>query len=328
LESTENIIGLTVNELRVELCIKRFLRFTYSARRGPDTEEVKNQNKNKENEMNRKRVFTTLITMMIGAFCMAYGTLPQGNVRKYKAGRYPKGKKARMYETQSANPRTGSTTDKPAQKQGPTVDDKTSHVSTSTKDRVVQPQTPKVEDKPSFTAELKQKAESGDVTAQLNLALCYDSGSGIEKNPVEAHKWFLKAAEQGNGRAMNAVGTDYANGIGGVEKDLTEAVKWYRKSVEQGNDRGQNSLGWCYECGKGVEKDLTEAVKWYRKSTEQGNAFAQCNLGRCYEYGKGVEKDLTEAVKWYRKSAEQGNAFAQCNLGTRYKNGEDRKSVV
>ena len=174
------------------------------------------------------------------------------------------------------------------------------------------------EDKPLYTAELKQKAESGDVAAQLNLALCYDTGSGINKNPVEAHKWFLKAAEQGNGRAMNAVGNYYANGVGGVEKNLTEAVKWYRKSVERGNDRGQCSLGWCYENGYGVEKDLAEAVKWYRKSAEQGNAVAQRNLGGCYYFGKGVNKDFAEAVKWYRKSAEQGDAVAQRNLGDCY----------
>ena len=180
---------------------------------------------------------------------------------------------------------------------------------------MVQMPTPKVEDRPTYTAELQQKAESGDAAAQLDLALCYDSGSGVEKNPVEAHKWFLKAAEQGNGRAQNAVGNDYANGTGGVEKNMEEALKWYRKSAELGCGRGQNSMGWCYEWGKGVEKDMEEAVRWYRKSAEQGCANGQNNLGNCYVNGKGVEKDMTEAVKWYCKSAEQGNAVGQVRLG-------------
>ncbi len=139
---------------------------------------------------------------------------------------------------------------------------------------------------PSYSAELKRKAESGDASAQLDLALCYFSGYGIENNFVEAHKWFVKSAEQGNGRALNAVGADYQFGFGGVEKDLVEAVKWYKKSAEHGNSRGQYNLGVCYENGTGVEKDLVEAVKWYKKSAEQGDSDAQCCLGLCYYKGK------------------------------------------
>lgn len=180
---------------------------------------------------------------------------------------------------------------------------------------------PKFEDKPTYTAELQQKAESGDAAAQLDLALCYDRGYGVEKNTVEAHKWFLKAAEQGNGRAQNAVGNDYANGTGGVEKNLEEALRWYRKSAEQECGYGQNSMGWCYEWGKGVEKDMEEALRWYRKSAEQGCANGQNSLGACYLNGKGVEKDMAEAVKWYCRSAEQGNSNGQFNLGWCYAQG-------
>ena len=264
-------------------------------------------------KVNRLRRITSLIAIMIGALCMVQAASFPGVRWKQrkddttKEGRHFRNRKSRRYEAQTGGTSAGSTTGQ--QSQGQQSQNATSQM---------QKQKHKVEDKPTYTAELQQKAEVGDVTAQLNLALCYDTGSGIEKNPVEAHKWFLKAAEQGNGRALNAVGMNYANGTGGVEKDLTEAIKWYRKSAEQGNDRGQCSMGWCYEYGKGVEKDLAEAVKWYRKSAEQGNAFGQNSLGRCYEYGKGVEKDMAEAVKWYRKSAEQGNVLAQNNLALCY----------
>ncbi|MBR4637022.1 MAG: SEL1-like repeat protein [Bacteroidales bacterium] len=254
--------------------------------------------------MNNARVIMSLMVMVLGTMCMVYGDSNPGNLRKNGENRQYMRKKDRVNKVRRQ---------------------KSNQTNTSTGNKK-QAQKPKADDKPTYSAELQKKAESGDATAQLNLALCYDSGSGVEKNLVEAHKWFLKAAEQGNGRALNAVGNDYANGVGGVEKDLNEAIKWYRKSAEQGNDRGQGNMGWCYEYGNGVEKDLAEAVKWYRKSAEQGNAISQRNLGVCYEIGKGVEKDLAEAVKWYRKSAEQGNALGQNDLGRcyTYGNGVER----
>ncbi|MBR5893847.1 MAG: sel1 repeat family protein, partial [Bacteroidaceae bacterium] len=71
----------------------------------------------------------------------------------------------------------------------------------------------------------------------------------------------------------------YCYGTGsGVEKDPTEAVKWYRKAAEQGQVNAQYNLGLCYEIG--VAKDLAEAVKWYRKAAEQGHADAKAALQR------------------------------------------------
>ena len=41
----------------------------------------------------------------------------------------------------------------------------------------------------------------------------------------------------------------------GVEKDLVEAAKWYRAAAEQGSAEAQSALGACYAFGDGVEKD-------------------------------------------------------------------------
>jgi hypothetical protein len=100
----------------------------------------------------------------------------------------------------------------------------------------------------------------------------------------------------------------------GVEKDPVEAVKWYRKAAEQGHADAQVNLGECFMNGQGVAKDPVDAVKWYRKAAEQGLAIAQLSLGVCFNYGQGVAKNLTEAVEWYRKAAEQGDAVARKRL--------------
>lgn len=44
-----------------------------------------------------------------------------------------------------------------------------------------------------------RKAKSGDVGAQFTLAQYYVVGETVEKDPVEAYKWFLLAGRQGAG---------------------------------------------------------------------------------------------------------------------------------
>lgn len=63
-------------------------------------------------------------------------------------------------------------------------------------------------------SELKNKAEQGNAEAQYNLAVCYDSEYGVEKNVEEAVKWYRKSAEQGYARAQHNLGICYYNGDG------------------------------------------------------------------------------------------------------------------
>ena len=56
----------------------------------------------------------------------------------------------------------------------------------------------------AYSRKLKTKAEEGDMAAQYELALCYQSGSGIRKDEKQAALWFLRAATQGHAEA-NAI---------------------------------------------------------------------------------------------------------------------------
>jgi TPR repeat protein len=46
--------------------------------------------------------------------------------------------------------------------------------------------------------EFKMAAENGDVRAQYSLAVMYNDGIGVKKNPAEAMIWFRKAAAKGH----------------------------------------------------------------------------------------------------------------------------------
>ena len=167
-------------------------------------------------------------------------------------------------------------------------------------------------------------AERGVSPAQYDLALCYYNGEGVEKDFLQAVKWWRKAAEQGHVRAQCSLGHCYFNGEG-VPQDDVQAVSWYRKAAEQGYARGQGSMGYCYDGGFGVAMDEVQAVDWYLKAAEQGDVAAQCNLANFYTTGrvsgKVLAKDPVQAVKWYRKAAEQGESRAQYELGNIYYSG-------
>lgn len=65
----------------------------------------------------------------------------------------------------------------------------------------------------------------------------------MSKDPVEAVKWYLKAAEQGNAKAQYLIGKYYAErNILSREKDLVQAVKWYRKAARRGSEDAQIAL--------------------------------------------------------------------------------------
>lgn len=167
---------------------------------------------------------------------------------------------------------------------------------------------------------LRQKAEAGDAPSQFLLGLKYLSGIGIQKDAVEAAKWFRKSADQGNANAQAILGMAYALGKG-VEKDADQAALWFRKAADQGNPNAQVCLANCYAEGTGVVKDAAEAAKWFHKAADQGNPDGQYCLGVAYANGTGVEKNVSEAAKWYRMAADQGYALAQYNLGVYYREG-------
>ena len=48
---------------------------------------------------------------------------------------------------------------------------------------------------------LQIKAESGDIEAQVSLALKYYEGQGVLEDHATAFRWYFKAAEQGNAEA-------------------------------------------------------------------------------------------------------------------------------
>ncbi len=95
--------------------------------------------------------------------------------------------------------------------------------------------TPSVSAEVHFKNDLRKRAEQGDSSAQFGLGLAYQSGWwDFRKNPIKAHKWYVKAAERRHAEAQYKVGFMYEKGIG-VPKSNVDAYMWLDLAASQGD---------------------------------------------------------------------------------------------
>ncbi len=144
--------------------------------------------------------------------------------------------------------------------------------------------------------------------AEESLKL-YQKGEKSEEegNNEEAFKWFLKAAELGDGDAQYKLAFAYLKGKG-VAKNYERTVYWFKKSHAKSIPdikKISGTLGRMYENGNGFEKDYIKAFEMYTIAVERlgYNREIAARLGMLYLEGKGVEQSNTNAAYWFSKSA-------------------------
>lgn len=129
---------------------------------------------------------------------------------------------------------------------------------------------------------LKNKANSGNVEAQVRLGQYYLDGKYIEPNYKEALLWFEKAAIQKNEQAMMTLANIYHYGTDSVKVDIDKANKYYtelkviyEKNIASGNTSSLISLSDLYERGLGVEKDSSKALELLVRAHDEGDYTAK-----------------------------------------------------
>lgn len=168
---------------------------------------------------------------------------------------------------------------------------------------------------------VKKAADKGNTEAQKDIGRMFLDGEGVTQDYAEAHKWFRKAAEQGDAEAQFHVGTNYYIGLVGLPRDYAEALKWYLKAADQGDAAAQIASGDLYSSGQGVTQDYAEALKWYQKAAEQGDKGAQDKIReiksrQLSDKGKGVAQDRAPlslndtGAAW--KAASESERIALC----------------
>lgn len=114
----------------------------------------------------------------------------------------------------------------------------------------------------------------------------------------DAEAWF----ERGRGLV------DVAEG---VERQPTESLRWFLRAARAGHDRAQLRIGMMLLAGDGVRKDVTLAREWLTRSAEAGNPRAAIELGTLHRDGVGVPVALEEALFWFHVASLRGSGVAR-----------------
>lgn len=164
-------------------------------------------------------------------------------------------------------------------------------------------------------AELRAKAEGGDVRAMVDVAHRYDWGNDGEaaQDFAEARAWYEKAAAKGDGYAAYQIAGMFREGRG-VEMEAAKAFAWMQRAAEAGLGVAQVGLAEMHERAEGTRKNLVEALKWYEKAAEQHEAEAMYRAGLAYAEGRGTKKDHVAAAKWLLRASQNWNEDAGAKL--------------
>ena len=125
-----------------------------------------------------------------------------------------------------------------------------------------------------------------------------EGGAAYKRGDFEmAAKEFIPLADRGDHRAMYALGSMYAAGLG-VDKDLDKAYALFHEAALNGRIDAMYKLGLMYEQGLGVEQNYRQALRYYQRSARQGYPLSQYRFGLMYANGKGVKANPVTAYAW------------------------------
>ena len=153
---------------------------------------------------------------------------------------------------------------------------------------------------------LEAAALQSHAGAQFRLGIIFLEGhQGLRKDEERAFRYLHQAAESGDLTAQNTVGMCYANARG-VQQDMAMAVKWFQTAADANCADAQLNLGNCLHFGRGVAKDLQRAFKYLQLAANQGLASAQKATAVCYQKGWGTPPDPLSAAYWFKLAKDQG----------------------
>ena len=154
----------------------------------------------------------------------------------------------------------------------------------------------------------------------MRLGMAYVKATGVEKNHVEALKWFLKAglidAGWPSASAQFALWDLYMKGEG-IKHNTAIANRWLIRSANNGHPDAQYELAWNYRLGSNdFEMDIEKALEYYQLSAKQGNPKAQAQMGDIYTFGfGGIKPNPKKGEALRKKAAYNGDFWARLNLG-------------
>lgn len=163
---------------------------------------------------------------------------------------------------------------------------------------------------------LHNSAESGNIRAKVELALCYMDGIGIATDVKRGISILLNLSNSENAKAQYRLGLVYYldKYKSYIEHDESIALQHFLIAAKAGHKSAQDYVGDFYYFGNSVSVDYKKAKYWYDLAASMGNVHATSQLGAIYFFGYGVDEDLDQAFRYFKLAADKGNTFSQYML--------------
>lgn len=168
--------------------------------------------------------------------------------------------------------------------------------------------------------------ERGDVQSAYNVAVCYGTGYGIDKDLDKAFENYMIAAKAGNAKAQFQVGNFYFEGRGNIAQDYAKAVIWLDKAYHNMDDEDSwqpaAELAICYQNGLGTFQDDDVAFEFLSEIEENDrldevweplDAMVLNALGVAYGFGRGTEQNIPQAIEYFDLAIEYDSEEAKRN---------------
>ncbi|MBN2695592.1 sel1 repeat family protein [bacterium] len=167
-----------------------------------------------------------------------------------------------------------------------------------------------VEINENMAFELFYMASKGkDPSGLLFTGYCYQYGKGVEKNILEARRYYEESIRLGERDALFYLGLTYFE-----EKAYITALSWFLKKELSGYPPALVKIGEIYMEGLGVDVDKAKGFLFFSSAAKMGYGNGFSWLGYCYENGFGTELDIDKAIESYKKGAELGDEYAKEQL--------------
>src|SRR5690606_12769368 len=148
---------------------------------------------------------------------------------------------------------------------------------------------------------LEDAAAAGQPMAMWQLGLMYESGEGVEKDPVRAFGYFSQIANEHADAAPRGVEADI------VAQSFVKVGEYYRQGVP--------------EAGIPKDEDRSNRLMMHAASYF-GDADAQYRVGKMYLEDEELGANPLQSARWLSLAARKGHAGAQAQLGKMLFNGE------
>ena len=170
---------------------------------------------------------------------------------------------------------------------------------------------------PSLNAQTTTDLAQGK---KMTLASRYLNGVVQPNNPERAFVLYKECADEGNPKAMNAVGVQYKNGIG-VAVDIPSSFYWFQKSADKGYPTAWYNLGIMYKYGTGCEINYAMAYHCFKKAADLNDIAGMYSQGYMLYKGLGCDQNYHKAITLFKRSAFAGSASSMYFLGLCFRSG-------